>query len=178
MYGGQSTHIPIKVNAAGVIPVIFAMSLVVFPPTIASFFQSSGVARWIIENMALDAPLGLTLYVLLIIGFTYFYTFVQINPQQMAENLKKNGGYIPGIRPGQTTVKYIVRILNRITLSGALFLAIIAILPVIVGRLAGLPDQISIGGTSLLILVGVALETMKQIESQLIKRHYKGFINK
>lgn len=178
MYGGQSTHIPIKVNAAGVIPVIFAMSLVIFPPTLASFWQGNTVANWIMTNMAMDAPLGMTLYVLLIIGFTYFYTFVQINPQQMAENLKKNGGYIPGVRPGQTTVKYITRVLNRLTLSGAIFLAVIAILPVIVGAVAKLPSQVTIGGTSLLILVGVALETMKQIESQLIKRHYKGFINK
>src|SRR5690606_35120362 len=131
----------------GVIPVIFAMSLVVFPPTIASFFQSSGVARWIIENMALDAPLGLTLYVLLIIGFTYFYTFVQINPQQMAENLKKNGGYIPGIRPGQTTVKYIVRVLNRITLSGAIFLAVVSVLPFMFGKVTNRHQSVTIGDT-------------------------------
>jgi len=178
MYGGQSTHIPLKVNAAGVIPVIFAMSLVIFPPTLASFWQGGAFANWIMNNFAMDAPLGMTLYVLLIIGFTYFYTFVQINPQQMAENLKKNGGYIPGVRPGQTTVKYLTRVMNRVTLSGAIFLAIVAVLPVLVSALAGLPDQVTIGGTSLLILTGVALETMKQIESQLIKRHYKGFINK
>lgn len=178
MYGGQSSHIPIKVNAAGVIPVIFAMSLVIFPPTLASFWQGNVVANWIITNFAFDAPLGMTLYVLLIIGFTYFYTFVQINPQQMAENLKKNGGYIPGVRPGQTTVKYLTRVLNRITLSGALFLAAVSILPVIVGIITNLPQQVTIGGTSLLIMTNVALETMKQIESQLIKRHYKGFISK
>ena len=178
MYGGQSSHIPIKVNAAGVIPVIFAMSLIIFPPTLASFWQGKAFADWIIAHMAMDAPLGMTLYVLLIIGFTYFYTFVQINPQQMADNLKKNGGYIPGVRPGQTTVKYLVRVLNRITLSGALFLAAVSILPVIVGKIASLPQQVTIGGTSLLILTAVGLETMKQVESQLIKRHYKGFINK
>src|SRR5690606_8339531 len=107
MYGGQSTHIPMKVNAAGVIPVIFAMSIVMFPSVIASFWSGNRVAQWFMDNFSLDSVLGLTLYVLLIIGFTYFYTFVQINPQQMAENLKKNGGYIPGIRPGQTTVKYL-----------------------------------------------------------------------
>lgn len=178
MYGGQSSHIPIKVNAAGVIPVIFAMSLVIFPPTLASFWQGNGVADWIVANFAFDAPLGMTLYVLLIIGFTYFYTFVQINPQQMAENLKKNGGYIPGVRPGQTTVKYLTRVLNRITLSGALFLAAVSVLPVIVGIITNLPQQVTIGGTSLLIMSNVALETMKQVESQLIKRHYKGFISK
>jgi len=178
MYGGQSTHIPIKVNAAGVIPVIFASSLLLFPVTIAQFWAGNRFADWIIENFTYTSVLGGTLYVLLIIGFTYFYTFVQINPEQLAENMKKNGGYIPGIRPGKTTAKYVTRIINRITLTGALFLAAISILPVVFSALAGLPRSVQIGGTSLLIVVGVALETMKQIESQLIKRHYKGFINK
>jgi preprotein translocase subunit SecY len=120
----------------------------------------------------------MVLYVLLIIGFTYFYTFVQINPVQMADNMKKNGGYIPGIRPGITTSKYLTRVISRITLSGAIFLALVSILPVFFGSLANLPNTVTVGGTSLLIVVGVALETMKQIESQLIKRHYKGFINR
>ncbi|GAB6932377.1 preprotein translocase subunit SecY [Calditerricola satsumensis] len=176
MYGGQSTHIPIKVNAAGVIPVIFAISLLIFPPTIAQFWAGAPVADWIIRNFDYRAPLGMFLYVLLIIGFTYFYTFVQINPVQMAENLKKYGGYIPGIRPGQATSAYLTRVLNRITLFGALFLAAISILPVFFTAVANLPASVQIGGTALLIVVGVALETMKQIESQLIKRHYKGFI--
>ncbi|MCF6094818.1 preprotein translocase subunit SecY [Microaerobacter geothermalis] len=176
MYGGQSTHIPLKVNAAGVIPVIFALSIVVFPPTIANFWAGSPVADWIIQNFDYRSPLGMFLYVILIIGFTYFYTFVQINPMQMADNMKKNGGYIPGIRPGKTTAIFITRILNRITLAGALFLAAVSILPVFFTTLAGLPASVRIGGTSLLIVIGVALETMKQIESQLIKRHYKGFI--
>ncbi|MNI09474.1 preprotein translocase subunit SecY [compost metagenome] len=178
MYGGQSTHIPLKVNAAGVIPVIFAMSLLVFPPTIATYWRGNIVADWIINNLSYTSPLGMVLYVLLIIGFTYFYTFVQINPVQMADQMKKNGGYIPGIRPGKTTSVYLTRVMTRITLSGALFLAAISILPMILGNLAGLPQSVQIGGTSLLIVVGVGLETMKQIESQLIKRHYKGFINK
>lgn len=178
MYGGQSTHIPLKVNAAGVIPVIFASSLLLFPGTIAQFWPHNIVAMWITDNLAMTAPLGMVLYVLLIIGFTYFYTFVQINPVQMADQMKKNGGYIPGIRPGKTTSTYITRVMTRITLSGALFLAAVSILPLIFGKIAGLPASIQIGGTSLLIVVGVALETMKQIESQLIKRHYKGFINK
>lgn len=179
MYGGQSTHIPLKVNAAGVIPVIFfALSLLVFPPTLASFWRGNAVADWIITNMNQTAPLGMVLYVMLIIGFTFFYTFVQINPEQMADQMKKNGGYIPGIRPGKTTSVYLTRVMTRITLSGALFLALISIIPMILGRVAGLPNSVQIGGTSLLIVVGVALETMKQIESQLIKRHYKGFINK
>ncbi|CAM3580135.1 preprotein translocase subunit SecY [Marinicrinis lubricantis] len=177
MYGGQSTHIPLKVNAAGVIPVIFAISLLFFPATIASFWQGQGWADWIIGNLTYQEPLGMVLYVILIIGFTYFYTFVQINPVQMADQMKKNGGYIPGIRPGKATSTYLTRVLNRITLSGALFLALISIIPVFFGNLADLPQTVTIGGTSLLIVVGVALETMKQIESQLIKRHYKGFIN-
>jgi preprotein translocase subunit SecY len=178
MYGGQSTHIPLKVNAAGVIPVIFALSLLVFPPTLASFWRGSPVADWIITNLNYTSPLGMVLYVLLIIGFTFFYTFVQINPEQMADQMKKNGGYIPGIRPGKTTSVYLTKVMTRITLSGALFLAAISIVPMVLGELAGLPASVRIGGTSLLIVIGVGLETMKQIESQLIKRHYKGFINK
>ncbi|MCS1352575.1 preprotein translocase subunit SecY [Mechercharimyces sp. CAU 1602] len=178
MYGGQTTHIPMKVNAAGVIPVIFAISLLMFPPTLASFWSDSAVAQWIINNFSYDAPMGMVLYVILIIGFTYFYTFVQINPIQLADQLKKNGGYIPGIRPGKNTSVFLTKVMNRLTLSGALFLAAISILPVFFSKLAGLPPSVQIGGTSLLIVVGVGLETMKTVESQLIKRHYKGFINK
>lgn len=178
MYGGQSTHIPMKVNGAGVIPVIFAVSLIMFPVTIANFWSTHAWAKWIIDNMNYDRPLGMVLYVLLIIGFTFFYTFVQINPVQMADQMKKNGGYIPGIRPGKPTSSYLTRVMSRITLTGAIFLALISVLPVFFGALAGLPRTVQLGGTSLLIVVGVALDTMKQIESQLIKRHYKGFINK
>ncbi|WP_126424811.1 preprotein translocase subunit SecY [Brevibacillus marinus] len=179
MYGGQSTHIPLKVNSAGVIPVIFAISLVIFPATVASFWADNsgqGVANWIYQNFQINSPLGMTLYAILIIGFTYFYTFVQINPVQMAENMRKNGGYIPGIRPGKATEVYITRTLNRLTLVGALFLTIISILPFFFSALADLPASIYIGGTSLLIVIGVSLDTMKQIEGQMIKRHYKGFI--
>jgi preprotein translocase subunit SecY len=176
MYGGQSTHIPLKVNAAGVIPVIFAISLIMFPPTIANFWAGSPIANWISTNFDYRHPLGMTLYVLLIIGFTFFYVFVQINPVQLADNLKKNGGYIPGIRPGNSTVEYITHTLNRITLVGSLFLAAISVLPIVVTSLSDLPQQVRFGGTSLLIIVAVALDTMKQVESQLIKRHYKGFI--
>jgi preprotein translocase subunit SecY len=178
MYGGQNTHLPIKVNGAGVIPVIFALSLLFFPATIAQFWSTQDWAKWIINNLTYQKPLGMALYVLLIIGFTFFYTFVQINPVQMADNLKKNGGYIPGIRPGKTTAVYLTRVMTRITLAGALFLAAISILPIFFGNLADLPTSVKIGGTSLLIVIGVALDTMKQIESQLMKRHYKGFINK
>ncbi|RKP45121.1 preprotein translocase subunit SecY [Cohnella endophytica] len=178
MYGGQSTHIPLKVNGAGVIPVIFAVSLLMFPITIAQFWANHNWAKWIISHMYYDKPLGMTLYVLLIIGFTFFYTFVQFNPQQLADNMKKNGGYIPGIRPGKPTAGFLMRVITRITLAGAVFLALISVLPVFFGTLADLPRTVKLGGTSLLIVIGVALETMKQIESQLIKRHYKGFINK
>ncbi|GGE20809.1 protein translocase subunit SecY [Marinithermofilum abyssi] len=176
MFGGQSTHIPMKVNAAGVIPVIFAMSLLIFPTTIASFWKGAPVADWIIANFQYSAPIGMALYILLIIGFTYFYTFVQINPVQLSDQMKKNGGYIPGIRPGKNTTMFLTKVMNRITLAGALFLAAVSILPVFFTSIAGLPQSVQIGGTSLLIVVGVALETMKTIESQLIKRHYKGFI--
>jgi len=178
MYGGQSTHIPLKVNSAGVIPVIFALSITVFPPTIASFWQGRPFANWIIHNFSTSAPLGMFLYIILIIAFSFFYAFVQINPMQMSENMKKNGGFIPGIRPGKPTAVYLTRVLNRITLTGAIFLALVAILPIFFIDLAGLPQGVKIGGTSLLIVIGVALETMKTIESQLIKRHYEGFIKK
>ncbi|WP_078551188.1 preprotein translocase subunit SecY [Bacillus alkalicellulosilyticus] len=174
--GGQSTHLPIKVNAAGVIPVIFAMSLFIFPGTIAGFFPDSAVAGWITQYISFENNIGLVFYAILIIAFTYFYTFIQVNPEQMAENLKKQGGYIPGIRPGKTTQQYVTRILYRLTLVGALFLTAVSILPFFFTRFMELPPAVQIGGTGLLIVVGVALDTMKQIESQLIKRSYKGFI--
>ncbi|MCQ4088839.1 preprotein translocase subunit SecY [Saccharibacillus sp. JS10] len=178
MYGGQNTHIPLKVNAAGVIPVIFAVSLLQFPVILANFWSTYEWAKWVQNNLNYSQPLGMVLYAVMIIGFTFFYTFVQINPQQMAENMKKNGGYIPGVRPGKATEKYITRVMSRLTVTGALFLTVISLLPIAFGSLSGLPQSVQIGGTSLLIVVGVALDTMKTIESQLIKRHYKGFINK
>ncbi|OEF96437.1 preprotein translocase subunit SecY [Vulcanibacillus modesticaldus] len=178
MYGGQSTYIPFKVNSAGVIPVIFALSLLMFPSTIASFWAGNGIADWFIRNFSTNSAFGIALYVLLIVGFTYFYTFVQINPVQMADNMKKNGGYIPGVRPGKATSAYITKVLSRITLAGSLFLAAVAILPILFTSFTDLPQSVRIGGTSLLIVIGVALDTMKQIESQLIKRHYDGFIKK
>lgn len=174
--GGQSTHLPLKVNAAGVIPVIFAISFLITPPTIASFFGTNDVTLWIQKNFAYDAPVGMVIYVALIIAFTYFYAFIQFNPEQVSENLKKQGGYIPGIRPGLNTQEYLTRVLYRLTFVGSLFLALIAILPVFFIQFANLPQSAQIGGTSLLIVVGVALETMKQLEAQLVKRHYKGFI--
>jgi preprotein translocase subunit SecY len=179
MYGGQSTHIPMKINAAGVIPVIFALALLMFPVTIASFWQGHPVADWIQANFTYTHfGLGMVLYVILIIGFSYFYTFVQINPIQLADQMKKNGGFIPGIRPGKNTSTYLTKVMNRLTLTGSVFLAAVSILPIFFINFSGLPSTVQIGGTSLLIVVGVALETMKTIESQLIRRHYKGFMHK
>jgi preprotein translocase subunit SecY len=177
-YGGETTHLPIKVNASGVIPVIFAISLLITPRTIAQFFPQNSVTRWITNTFDYTTITGMIIYALLIIAFTYFYTFVQVNPEQMADNLKKQGGYIPGIRPGKSTEKYITKILYRLTLAGSIFLAIIAVLPMLFVDLANLPANVRIGGTSLLIVTGVALDIMKRIESQLVQRHYRGFIKR
>jgi preprotein translocase subunit SecY len=174
--GGQSTHMPLKVNAAGVIPVIFAISFIVTPRTIASFFPTNNVTLWIQKIFDYSHPIGMVLYAALIIAFTYFYAFIQVNPEQAAENLQKQSGYIPGIRPGKSTQEYLTRVLYRLTFVGSLFLAVIAVLPVIFIKIANLPATAQIGGTSLLIVIGVALDTMKQLEAQLVKRHYKGFI--
>jgi preprotein translocase subunit SecY len=173
--GGHSTHLPLKVNAAGVIPVIFAIAFIMAPSTVASFFEGN-VASTIRNIFDYTTPVGMLIYVALIIAFTYFYTFVQVNPEQMAENLQKQGGYIPGIRPGKNTETYLTRVINRLTFVGAIFLAAVSVLPIVFGQLAGLPQAVQIGGTSLLIVVGVAIQTMKQLEGQLVKRHYKGFI--
>lgn len=176
MYGGQTTHIPLKVNQAGVIPVIFAMSILMFPTTISAWFPHNRVAQFINTWFDPGSPVYMVLYALLIIFFTYFYTAVTFNPQDVAENLKKYGGFIPGLRPGRPTAEYIDKILTRITLAGALFLAIIALLPNFVMAITGL--DIYFGGTGLLIVVGVALETMKQLESHLLMRNYQGFMKK
>lgn len=173
--GGQSTHLPLKLNAAGVIPVIFAVAFITAPRTVASFFEGN-VAKTLESVFDYTQPIGMVIYVTLIIAFTYFYTFVQVNPEQMAENLQKQGGYIPGIRPGKNTETYLTRVMYRLTFVGAIFIAAVSVLPIVLGKLANLPASIQIGGTSLLIIVGVALQTMKQLESQLVKRHYKGFI--
>ena len=174
--GGQNTHLPLKVNAAGVIPVIFAISFIITPRTVAGFFEQNDVTLWIQRVFDYTTPVGMIIYSALIIAFTYFYAFIQVNPEQVSDNLKKQGGYIPGIRPGKSTQEYLTRVLYRLTFVGSLFLTAIAILPMLFINIAGLPDSAQIGGTSLLIVVGVALDTMKQLESQLVKRHYKGFI--
>ncbi|TFJ92854.1 preprotein translocase subunit SecY [Lentibacillus salicampi] len=174
--GGHSTHLPLKVNAAGVIPVIFAIAFIIAPRTVAGLFEGNEIAATVETIFDYTQPVGMVIYVGLIIAFTYFYTFVQVNPEQMAENLQKQGGYIPGIRPGRNTETYLTRVMYRLTFVGAIFLAAVSVLPIILGGLANLPQAVQIGGTSLLIVVGVALQTMKQLESQLVKRHYKGFI--
>jgi preprotein translocase subunit SecY len=174
MYGGNSTHIPLKVNQAGVIPIIFASSVLMFPVTIAQFIEVpwvKTVAGW----FAWGTPLQTALYALLIIFFTYFYTAVTMNISDMAENMKKHGGFIPGIRPGKPTADYLDRVMTRITLAGSIFLAIIAILPNFVGAVTNL-QGVYFGGTALLIVVGVALDTMKQVEALVLMRHYQGFM--
>lgn len=175
MYGGQSTYIPLKINQAGVIPIIFASSVLLFPGTFAQFFR--GAVFEAISN-ALDPGswLYLTMYGLLIIFFTYFYTAISFNPLDISDNMKKYGGFIPGVRPGQPTALYLNKILARITLPGAVFLAIIAILPTILMGTLNVPFLREFGGTSVLIVVGVALETVRQLESQLLMRHYEGFL--
>ncbi len=179
MYGGQSTHIPIKVAGAGVIPVIFAMSIMAFPGTIASFFgktaQSGGFWGGFLWVFSGQSWIYAVLYFLLIIFFTYFYTSIQYNPIEMSNNMKRNGGFIPGIRPGKPTSDHIGKVLSRITLAGAFFLGIIAVIPIFMNLGLNIAN-FSIGGTSLLIVVGVALETVKSMESQMIMRHYKGFL--
>lgn len=177
MYGGHSTHIPLKVNMAGVIPVIFAISLLMFPQTIAQFWPQSGFYDFLNKWFNSDDILWNVMYALLIIGFTYFYTSVTFNPAEVAENMKKNGGFIPGIRPGKPTSDYLIKVLNRLTLAGASFLALIAVLPnaiLAIPAFSGL--QMGFGGTSLLIAVGVSMDTMKQIEAQMVMRHYQGFL--
>lgn len=173
-YGGHSSHIPLKVNQAGVIPIIFASSVLMFPVTVAQFIDVPWV-KTVASYFAWGTPLQTTLYALLILFFTYFYTAVTVKIPDMAENLKKYGGFIPGIRPGKPTEDYLDRVLTRITLAGAFFLAFIAILPNMVAGATHI-EGVYFGGTALLIVVGVALDTMKQIEAMVVMRHYQGFM--
>lgn len=179
VYGGRGTYIPIKVNQAGVIPVIFASSLLAFPATIAQFIQVPWVQKFVqVISPPVKAgeikPWYLILYAMLILGFTYFYAAIAFNPEEIADNFRKYGGFIPGIRPGKPTVNFLNKILNRVNLPGAVFLAIIALLPTAFYNFFNAPFRL--GGTSLLIAVGVALEFMKQLEAQLIMRNYEGFL--
>ncbi|HEX7879347.1 MAG TPA: preprotein translocase subunit SecY [Candidatus Eisenbacteria bacterium] len=176
MYGGQNTHIPLRVNTAGVMPIIFAQALVSIPGTIASFFRTNEFASSIAQIFAPHHAVYLILYSLAIIFFTYFYTAIVLNPVDLADNMRKHGGFVPGIRPGKKTAEYIDRILTRITVPGAIFLAFIAVLPDVMINLLRVPFYF--GGTGLLIVVGVALDTLAQIESHMLMRHYDGFMKK
>lgn len=176
MYGGQNTHIPIKVNMAGVMPIIFASSILMLPTMILGFMRNTDTS--FAKALALFSTRGIfyaVIYFLLIIAFAYFYATIQFNPIEMANNLRKNGGAIPGIRPGKPTSDFISKILSRITLMGAIFLSVIAILPILLGSIGQI--NISLGGTSVLIMVGVALDTVQNLESQMMMRHYKGFLD-
>lgn len=177
IYGGQSTFIPLKVNQAGVIPIIFASSLLIFPYTIANYFSESAVGRFFSAMFAPNSFVYLVLYVALIIFFSYFYTAVVFNPSDIANNMKKYGGFILGIRPGQPTSDYITRVMERITLGGAVFLAAVALIPNVMSSVLRV-NSFYFGGTAVLIVVGVAMDTINQIEAQLLMRHYDGIIRK
>ena len=178
MYGGQSTFLPIKVNMSGVLPIIFAQSIATLPATIIAFTGTGSSAFWTWMNKYIfdtTSAVYIVCYFLLIIAFSYFYATIQFNPIEIANNLKKNGGFIPGFRPGKPTSDFILKVINKITLFGALYLAIIAILPIIVGIVIK-NTSLAVGGTSVIIVVGVALETVKSLEAQMLMRHYKGFL--
>ena len=179
MYGGQSTHIPIKVNLSGVLPIIFAQSIAMIPATIGMFVPSSQQegSAWhtFLSVFKSTSALYAVIYFLLIIMFSYFYATIQFNPVEVANNLKKNGGFIPGFRPGRPTAEFLAKVLSRLTFFGAIYLGIVAILPIITENITGIQNM-SIGGTSVIIVVGVALETVKMLEAQMLMRHYKGFL--
>ena len=177
MYGGQSTHIPLRVNTAGVIPIIFASSIMILPTTIAGFFPPGSAIGSLGQFFTRTSVVFNILYALIIIFFTYFYTAVVLNPNDLAENMRKYGGFVPGIRPGKKTAEYIDRVLSRITLPGAIFLALIAVLPDLLLAFFKVP-ALAFGGTSVLIVVGVALDTLQQVESHLLMRHYEGFVKR
>ena len=176
MYGGQSTHIPIKVNMSGVMPVIFASSILSIPTTIAGFVDvdPDGIMGSILSVLRYDGIVYAVLYFFLIMAFNYFYISIQYNPMEIANNLRKNNGTIPGIRPGKPTADFIAKVVSKVTVVGGVFLAVIAIGPILLSRLMGV--NISLGGTSIIIVVGVALDTVRQLESQMMMRHYKGFL--
>ena len=175
MYGGQNTYIPVKVNMSGVMPIILASAIVSLPGTIASFFPDVGFWQTVTNIFNYSSPLYAVIYFILIIAFAFFYVTIQYNPLEMSNNLRKNSGAIPGYRPGKPTVDFIKRVLNKITLIGALCLGVIAIFPIIFGAASGM-QGLALGGTSIMIVVGVALETTQQMESQMMMRHYKGFL--
>ena len=175
-YAANKSYMPIKINVSGVIPVIFASSLLAIPATIAQFVKNTGFTEFVNNYLTYTQPVGFVIYILLIYLFSYIYTFIQIRPEEFAKNLNESGGYIPGVRPGKDTEKYITGILIRLTFVGGLFIAIIAALPIVFSAVTKLPTQATIGGTSLLIVVGVILETFKQLEGSLVSRSYnKGY---
>lgn len=178
MYGGQSTHLPMKVNMSGVMPIIFAQSIASLPATIAAFTGASH-DNWFMRAFDTTSITYAIIYFLLIIFFAYFYSTIQFNPVEIANNLKKNGGYIPGFRPGKPTSEFIKKVLNKITLFGAIYLSIIAVVPILVAHFskASALTGISLGGTSIIIVVGVALETVRALEAQMLMRNYKGFLD-
>ena len=179
MYGGQSSHIPMKVSMTGVMPIIFAQAIASLPATIGAFVPSAQVegSGWytFLQVFNTTSVFYIVVYFLLILGFSYFYATMQFNPVEIANNLKKNGGFIPGFRPGKPTADFIHKVLNKITLFGAIYLAVIAIAPIVTGSIIG-ASNLAIGGTSIIIVVGVALETVKAMEAQMLMRHYKGFL--
>ena len=177
MYGGQSSTLPMKVNMAGVLPIIFAQTIAMLPATIGAFATPKPGSFWEAVLNAVDTKsiLYMVLYFLMIIMFSYFYSTIQFNPIEISNNLKKNGGFIPGFRPGKPTTDFIKKVLNKVTLFGAIYLGIVAILPLIIGKAAAIP-ALSMGGTSVIIVVGVALETVQSLESQMLMRQYKGFL--
>ena len=178
MYGGQSTHLPMKVNMSGVLPIIFAQSIASLPITIWSFIgipEDGTVSRTIYDAIDTQSIIYMVVYFVMIIGFSYFYSTIQFNPIEIANNLKKQGGFIPGFRPGKPTVDFIRKVLNKITLFGAIYLGIVALCPILLGKIVD-HAYLSIGGTSVIIVVGVALETVKALESQMLMRQYKGFL--
>jgi preprotein translocase subunit SecY len=174
MYGGQSSHIPMKVNMSGVMPIIFAQSIASLPATICAFIPN-GTSSTFYKIFDTTGFIYCVLYFLLILGFGYFYATIQFNPVEVANNLKKNGGFIPGFRPGRPTAEFIGKVLNKITLFGSLYLSVIAILPIVTGNIVGV-STLAVGGTSVIIVVSVALETVKALEAQMLMRHYKGFL--
>ena len=172
-YGAQTSYLPIKLNAAGVMPVIFASTLITIPTTIVNLIGNEGAINFVNNYIVYTSTTGFLLYVVLILFFGYFYTFMEMNPEEMSKNLNKNGGYIPGVRPGADTTDYISKVIGRLTIVGSIFLVIIAGLPIIFSKFSGLPSSVTIGGTGLLIVVGVAIETYKQLESSLVSRSYR-----
>ena len=175
MYGGQNTFIPIKVNMSGVMPIILASSIVSLPSIIATFLSEEKTNNWFFNAFKQTSWVYIVLYFLMIIGFAFFYVTIQYDPMEMANNLRKNSGAIPGYRPGKPTADFIKKVLNKVTFIGALFLGLIALFPSLFGKFSGIYG-LSLGGTSIMIVVGVALETTQQIESQMMMRHYKGFL--